>query len=276
MDNVLMRSPPFPRRRASGMLAFMTVELTTTAGGAILYESDRFGKLRQGPPSDELFDGEYWSKLGKVVARSGAGRASVFFIRDGACHWALRHYRRGGLIGKLNRDRYLWTGAERTRAFAEWRLLHRLCEMGLPVPAPVAARYVRGGMTYRADLMTEALPAVRTLAESMTGAQLPEETWRKIGAAVARFHRAGVHHADLNAHNILLGEGASIWVLDFDRGRIRERGAWEESVLKRLQRSLVKIRGQRANAHFTERDWQAFMDGYRNFETREARRETRS
>jgi 3-deoxy-D-manno-octulosonic acid kinase len=243
------------------MLADMTVELTTTTGGAILYDSDRFGKLRAAPPTDELFEGDYWMRHGKVVARSGAGRGGVFFLRDGACHWALRHYRRGGLVGKLIHDRYVWMGAERTRAFAEWRLLQRLRELGLPVPAPVAARYIRSGVSYRGDLITEALPAVRTLAESIVGVQLLEETWRTIGATIAKFHRAGVHHADLNAHNILLGEGASIWLLDFDRGRIRERGAWEESVLKRLHRSLSKIRAQRPNVHFVDRDWRALLAG---------------
>lgn len=252
------------------MLAVMTVDVITTARGAILYDSDRFGKLRQGAPAGADFDGEQWRALGKVIARSGAGRAGVYFIRDGDCYWALRHYRRGGLIGKLIHDRYLWLGPERTRAFAEWRLLHALRELELPVPAPVAARYERGGMTYQADLITEAIPAARTLAESMAGVQLPEETWSRIGATIARFHRAGVHHADLNAHNILLGQGASVWLLDFDRGRIRERGAWEASVLKRLRRSLNKIKNRHVNVNFTERDWQSLSVGYRDGVTRDA------
>src|SRR4029453_11025308 len=63
--------------------------------------------------------------------------------------WVLRHYRRGGLIAKLSQDSYLWTGAARTRSFAEWRLLAELRRRGLRVPAPIAARYVRGLFTYR-------------------------------------------------------------------------------------------------------------------------------
>jgi 3-deoxy-D-manno-octulosonic acid kinase len=38
---------------------------------------------------------------------------------------------------------------------------------------------------------------------------------------IARFHRAGVWHADLTAHNILLEVRGVPWLLDFDRGRIR-------------------------------------------------------
>ena len=140
--------------------------------------------------------------------------------------------------------------------------MHTLRAQGLPVPVPVAARYSRAGFFYRADLITEALPAARPLSDAITGAVLQDEVWRKVGTAVAKFHRAGVHHADLNAHNILLGESAKVFILDFDRGRIRARGAWEAAVLSRLKRSLNKIKSQRANVGFGEREWTALMEGY--------------
>jgi 3-deoxy-D-manno-octulosonic acid kinase len=83
---------------------------------------------------------------------------------------------------------------------------------------------------------------------------------------LAAFHREGVHHADLNAHNILLdddGVGPRVHVLDFDRGRIRDRGPWEGAVLARLRRSLEKIRRQRHSVAFAEREWDWLMEGYR-------------
>jgi 3-deoxy-D-manno-octulosonic acid kinase len=243
------------------MLSLMAIELLTTAHGAMLYDTDRFRAV-DGAPSEQIFDAEYWAARKKVTARAG-GRGSILFIRDDQYHWVLRHYLRGGLIAKFVRDRYFWTGAESTRAFAEWRLLHQLRAQGFAVPMPVATRYVRHGMTYSADLITEALPAARTLADAITGAQLVDETWGKVGAAVAKLHRAGVHHADLNAHNILLGEGGKVFVLDFDRGRIRSRGAWEREVLDRLQRSLLKIQRARREVKFNDRDWQALMSVYR-------------
>ena len=46
-------------------------------------------------------------------------------------------------------------------------------------------------------------------------------SWRAIGAAIARLHRGGVDHADLNAHNILLDGRGAVSVIDFDRGRVR-------------------------------------------------------
>jgi 3-deoxy-D-manno-octulosonic acid kinase len=176
--------------------------------------------------------------------------------------WVLRHYRRGGLIAKLSQDSYLWGGAARTRSFAEWRLLAELRRRGLPVPAPIAARYVRGLFTYRADLITELLPGTRTLTDSITGRDLPESGWRAVGTTIGAFHREGVHHADLNANNILLAENQTqVYVLDFDRGRIEARGPWEQTVLARLRRSLDKIKGQRADVRFGEQQWQWLMQG---------------
>lgn len=175
----------------------------------------------------------------------------------GGTRWVLRHYRRGGLIAKLSQDSYLWTGADRTRSFAEWRLLAELRRRGLPVPAPIAAHYVRGWLTYRADLITELLPDTRTFADEITGRDAPEAVWRAVGSTIATFHREGVHHADLNANNILLGQDpARVYLLDFDRGRIEARGPWEQVVIARLRRSLEKIKSQRVDVRFGEREWQ--------------------
>jgi hypothetical protein len=48
----------------------------------------------------------------------------------------------------------------------------------------------------------------------------------------------------------MLGEAGEVWVLDFDRGRLRRPGAWRERVLDRLARSLAKITAGRI-------EWQA-------------------
>jgi len=113
-----------------------------------------------------------------------------------------------------------------------------------------------------------------SLAGQLRMRGIPILGWITIGRCIRAFHDLGVCHPDLNAHNILLGESGQVFVLDFDRGRIRERGAWEKSVLARLQRSLLKIQRQRSGVNFGERDWEALMAGY-EFETRDARRETR-
>ena len=241
-----------------------------------LNSADRRGRIKGGiiysptlmsDPGPELFEPAYWAEQTALsetqnVTKKTAGRGSVLFIRDGERQWVLRHYRRGGLVGKVLTDQYVWLGAEATRCFREWRLLAHLQALGLPVPAPVAARYVRAGLIYRADLLTATIPQTQTLAERLQPALLEVALWQRLGVTLARFHAIGVHHADLNANNILFDADDQVHVLDFDRGRIRDVQAnWINAVLARLLRSLVKLR-ERRGLHFVELDWQALRKAH--------------
>ncbi len=225
------------------------------ACGAMLYDASRMDQ-----PGSDAFERDHWRQRGTLQEVAG-GRGTVAFIHDAGRRWVLRHYRRGGFVARLLDDTYLYTGAARTRAHAEFQLLRRLREWNLPVPAPVAARYLRTGLLYRADLLTEELPTRLTLAQALGSGPLGSATWRAIGRCVAGLHARGVQHADLNAHNLLLGAGGEIYVLDFDRGRIRTRGAWEDRVLARLRRSLEKVTGGLPAGRFGEPEWQWLLDG---------------
>ncbi len=214
-----------------------------------------------GADSDRVTDDAWWRRLAGGEPLVG-GRGGVRVTDIGAGQWVLRHYRRGGLVGRVVHDRYLWTGLERTRAFAEWRLLHTLTNRGLPVPAPVAARVERRGPTYRADLVTVRLPGAVSLSTRLTATPSQAVPWAAVGATLRRFHDAGVCHADLNAHNILLDDGAAVYLLDFDRGRLRGPGAWHQDNLRRLRRSLDKIGAQAGRAIYEPDDWAALTGSY--------------
>jgi 3-deoxy-D-manno-octulosonic acid kinase len=240
------------------MVVVIDEQRTADSRGGILYDASRLRK-----PGHELFEPAHWRERG-ALQEVGGGRASVAILQAEDGRWLLRHYRRGGWIANISHDSYLWLGEDRTRSFSEWRLLAELRKRGLPVPAPIAARYVRGSLTYRADLITEFLPSCRTLADAITGRALPAVDWSAVGAVIAAFHREGVHHADLNANNILLSESAppQVHLLDFDRGLIRERGPWESDVLARLRRSLEKIKRLRQDVRFSDAEWASLMEGY--------------
>jgi 3-deoxy-D-manno-octulosonic acid kinase len=223
------------------------------------------GKL--GRPADAaaetLFDPDYWQARGQI-ARASRGRGATWFISSQRGEWALRHYRRGGLITPLlSADRYWWVGESGVRAFAEWRLLCALRAHGLPVPEPVAARYERDGRTYRCDLIMRRILGVDPLSNVLAAQPLEPAEWRAIGATIARFHAAGVDHADLNAHNILLGQGA-ISLVDFDRGRVRPDGSWKDGNLRRLRRSLRKISAGLPPGRYSPAAWDELLAGYRH------------
>jgi 3-deoxy-D-manno-octulosonic acid kinase len=187
-----------------------------------------------------LFDRDSLLAQGRLVEAPG-GRGSVSFITLDGLELVLRRYLRGGLVARVSRDRYLWLGEARTRAFRELRLLATLAGLGLPVPQPVAARYSRSGLGYRGELVTRRLPGVSSLAARWLAGEATDEDWALAGRCIRRFHDAGVRHADLNAYNIMLDGRGGAWLLDFDRGRMQRPGPWREQVLARLARSLEKI-----------------------------------
>ncbi len=213
-------------------------------------------------PDAAWFDPAHWSARGLAEPHAG-GRGGVWFVETPAGASVLRHYRRGGLAARVSSDRYFWTGAGRTRAFREFRLLDQLVEAGLPVPAPIAGRYVRSGMYYSADLIVGRIPAVDTLAERLAQGALDAVLAERIGTTIARFHAAGACHADLNAHNILLDARGAVSLIDFDRGSLRKPAlGWQQGNLARLRRSLIKLGAGKRFADFDARFWHPFLAAY--------------
>jgi 3-deoxy-D-manno-octulosonic acid kinase len=212
---------------------------------------------------EALFDPDYWRSRGDLAAVNG-GRGAAWFVGAGSDQWVLRHFRRGGFFAKASRDAYIWSGETRVRAFAEWRLLALLTMRGLPVPQPIAARYRRTGFIYRCDLITKRIADAQPLSAALAAGSIPRAVWYAIGATVSRLHRAGVDHADLNAHNILLASQGGVSVIDFDRGRLRAAGSWMQGNLARLRRSLDKVSRELPRERFSGAAWDWLLSGYRS------------
>jgi 3-deoxy-D-manno-octulosonic acid kinase len=225
-------------------------------GGRMLYDASRTSNF-----SPEFFEPEYWRRH-DAIEGAARGRGTTWFIRTGDSSFVLRHYRRGGLAAKISRDRYWWGGEAETRSFAEWYLTYHLHRAGLPVPTPIAARYRRRGLLYTADLITQRIEDSESLAQAVLRGPLPFSRWIAVGRCIRRFHDAGVCHADLNAHNILLTP-EQVYIIDFDRGELRKRGWWADTTLVRLYRSLEKITLLAAPESFTDEVWHSLLAGYR-------------
>jgi len=211
---------------------------------------------------ESWFDSARWPAA-QSTAGLGGGRGKVLFIDHQDQQWALRHYCRGGLARRLSPDRFLWCGLQRARAFREWSLLEHLYRAALPVPRPVAARVRRRGICYTADLITVRIADVTTLSQRLCDGAQSAATWQSVGHLIARFHAAGVCHADLNAHNIQIDSGDRLFLLDFDRGRVMGAyGGWAQRNLNRLHRSLTKLHAE-GSIWFSQGDWANLLEGYR-------------
>ena len=219
------------------------------------------------PITPDWFTLNYWQELGAITG-SSKGRYTTWFVNpqpitsNTNVQWVLRHYYRGGMMEKLSRDAYLYTGLKRTRAFMELKLLEQLFSEGFAVPKPVAAQVQRSGMHYRGDIIIERIEGAQDLVAQLSQSPMNEAQWQALGALIAKFHRRGVYHADLNAKNILVS-GDNFTLIDFDRGELRKPSPkWQQANLDRLLRSFNKEKGKLPKLHFSEQNWQQLLAGY--------------
>lgn len=213
----------------------------------------------------EVFEAWYLRAEGLLRGTESSPRGSAWVFELDESYFLLRHYRRGGAMSRLMRDRYLWMSRARTRPAREWRMLSEMRAWGLPVPAPAAWRVERcGPALYRADLITVLIRQCRTLHRFLLEQTLPEEGWRRLGATLRRFHDYQVWHPDLTAENILVDEEGRFHLIDFDRARVRRRQRWKAPNLRRLRRSLVKRLARDPTLHYRDAHFRSLLDAYRD------------
>lgn len=204
-----------------------------------------------------IFDANYWQANNKVVG-SAKGRGTTWFVQLDSMQGALRHYRRGGLFGKLVEDNYWFSGWDKTRSAAEFSLLLSLREAGVNVPKPIAARAVKSGLTYQADLLSERIPQARDLVSILQEKPLPAEIYQRIGLEIRKMHDAGVNHTDLNTHNILLDQQDKVWIIDFDKCQKQEGDSWKQDNWVRLKRSFIKEKAK-VGIHWDESNFELLV-----------------
>lgn len=211
-------------------------------------------------PSQPIFDPEYWRSMNKI-AGSATGRGTTWFVQLDTMQAALRHYRRGGLFGKLVKDQYWFSGWDKTRSAEEFQLLLTLIKAGVNVPRPIAARAVKVGLTYKADLLSERIPNARDLVSILQERSLSKEMYKKIGQEIAKMHQANVNHTDLNIHNLLVDNEQQVFIIDFDKCHLGASAQVKQSNLVRLKRSFIK-ECDKLGINWTIDDFTSLLKGY--------------
>jgi len=200
-----------------------------------------------------------------IRALHQGGRGQAFFVKIGAAYGLFRHYRRGGLLGRLIRDTYLGGSLRSSRGMEEFLLLRWARLWGLPVPRPLAAHYKRlFGFRYKANLITEEIIGAESLATVLTGRRLELTVWHQLGTILQAMHYRQIHHADLNCHNLLVDRKDKFWIIDFDKSAIRPGDKWKAENLDRLYRSLKKQELLSARFHCPEDGWKMLLKAYRS------------
>ena len=210
------------------------------------------------------FDAEYWQQQDKIVGTK-KGRATAWFFCHNDLTAVLRHYWRGGLVGKVLSDQYLYRDVAKTRVYQEFALMMRLIKLGLNVPMPIAAKISVNGLIYRGDIITQAIAGAQSLLDVLKIRNLTELELLKIAETIAKFHNNGVYHADLNINNILFNEAGDVFIIDFDRGELRTPHLnWQQANIARLARSFNKEQGRNHVMHWQQSDWQQLHAAYQS------------
>jgi 3-deoxy-D-manno-octulosonic acid kinase len=219
------------------------------------YDLDCFENI-----SETYFTAHYWQNINAIEGQEN-GRGTTWFMQHNNNHLVLRHYFRGGLVGKINRDHYIFNGWKNCRAINEFDILAYLHEQGFRVPKPAAAQIIRHGLSYQADLFTHRIPNAQDLVQVLSSAQ-NQQFYLELGKTIAKFHNHGVYHADLNIQNILQDDQNQFWLIDFDRAKhLKPNLTWQLNNLKRLKRSFEKEK-LRFNIQWQESDWSILLNAY--------------
>ena len=160
-------------------------------------------------------------------------------------------------------DTFLHVAESKSRAMSEFTVLAKLYRRGLPVPRPCAARMVRSNLVYRADIILSLVKNSLDLVAVLKDRALTKDEWKMVGKTIRRFHDAGLYHADLNSHNILLDSDGKVWLIDFDKCHFREPNTWTRENMDRLLRSFRKEKGLHPDFHWQESDWRILLNSYK-------------
>ena len=197
-------------------------------------------------------------------ARAGRGPIERIELPDGV--GLVRQCRRGGIFGGILGGIHL----DGKRFLREVGVADALGRRGVATPQVAAGcRHEVAPGLYRMAVVTREESGARDLAEALgalDGGDAAAAARRELLEAVARLvrqlHDAGLHHADLNARNILIVADGSAMIIDLDRAELRDALSARQrtAMLARLYRSLHKL--GLAPEPVTEEDWAAFYAAY--------------
>lgn len=129
----------------------------------------------------------------------------------------IKSYKRGGLISRINQDRYLNLGS--IRSHREFDFLIVAQNAGVRVPVPVAYAATRSWL-YKTWLVTKKIEGYRSFAALCR--ENPKQALTfipEISRNIVRLIQHRIHHVDLHPGNIILDNTDTVFIIDFDKAR---------------------------------------------------------
>lgn len=212
--------------------------------------------------SYSFFEPKFWQQKNAILGKS-YGRGTTTFFKYNNLDCILRNYKRGGLIAKFITNKYFYLGFKNTRVWKEYELLEYMYKLGLPVPKPIAGRVIKSGLLYQADIILETINNTVNLKEYLSENRLLKNDLVNIGKTIAMFHNNCIFHSDLNISNIMLDSDKKVWLVDFDKCKIKRKNKlWQLNNIRRLKRSFDKSLRVLENFYWLDSDWEILIKSY--------------
>ena len=161
---------------------------------------------------------------------------------DGIGSVVIKHYRRGGLLRYVIKQRYLKLG--KTRAQIEFEQLQVVRSLGINAPEPVAYAH-RGCIFYQAWLISRAIKHPLSLALlSLKDEKKTRQAMESVIGQISLLIQNDILHVDLHPGNIVVDGAGQTFLVDFDKGQIHpgSREKLKNRYLTRWQRAVTKHR----------------------------------
>lgn len=169
------------------------------------------------------------------------GRTSITAVRlEGIGYVVIKHYRRGGAIRYLIKQRYLKCG--KTRCQNEYELLQKVRSLGINAPEPIAFAY-RGHLFYQCWLVTREIKDHQTLVQiSFSNEEQARMVMKEVVKQVSMLIKNKILHVDLHPGNVIVDNQNRVYLLDFDKGGVFSKGKniLRDRYLRRWNRAIQK------------------------------------
>jgi len=206
------------------------------------------------------------------------GRKPLFELETADEVLLVRRFSHGGLLRWATGERF----RDPERPFREILLSEHLHAHGIRTARIVAARaWAASGATgWFLEVITRRVQGASDLGVLLAELQRASATGSaetpgrsrllfELGRLVARLHRCGFLHADLNPNNVLVEQASlsdeepRLWILDLDRSQIQESLTEEQRWrnIGRLFRHVDRREGERGRALWRA-DYRRFFRGY--------------
>lgn len=205
---------------------------------------------------ERFFDRSSILKSKDVSSADGRGKTLLYKLDNKDL--ILRHYNRGGLFGKIVKDRFFLFERNAHRAIDEFNLLNYMISQGLMVPHPVIVREQRNLLSVTQDIVIERKVGFSDLSKIISNRHLTKEEFLKIGKTIKQFFDKDILHTDLNIRNILIDDKCNVFIIDFDKCfHTKLNFNQKTSMLDRLLRSFNKEvnKSDRNAVYFNESDF---------------------